>query len=141
MTFFSRARFFFMAPTLVACMAQAQGPEWIDAKHSEPGRTIYIKAGSVQRSKRGVTVWLKHQFEKPLAVKEFNASVTMMMEKAEYSADRKWSLRILMYDGSGKQVVDHSNPPGNAGMELIPETVETALAQQVRGLLPKGKKS
>ena len=141
MTSFARARRLLLTTLAAITMAYAQAPEWIDAKHSEPGRTTYIKAGSVQRSKRGVTVWLKHQFEKPLAVKEFNASVTMMMEKAEYSADRKWSLRILMYDGSGKQVVDHSNPPGNAGMELIPETVETALAQQVRGLLPKGKKS
>jgi len=141
MPFFPRARFFLLAPALIACMAHAQAPEWIAAKQNEPGRTTYIKAGSVQRSKRGVTVWLKYQFEEPLVVKEFNATVPMMMEKAEYSADRKWSLRILMYDASGKQVVDHSNPPGNAGAELIPETTEAAQAQQVWALAPKGKKS
>lgn len=139
MTFFTRARFFFIAPALVACMAQAQAPEWKEAfKDNE--KTTYIQVDSVQKSKRGLQVWLKHQFSTPLEIKEFNAKVTIMKEKAEYSRDRKWSLRILMYDASGKQVVDHSNPPSNEGNELIPDTAEAVIAKEVWAVAPKGKK-
>lgn len=139
MTRFPRARFFFLAPALVASMAQAQAPEWKEA-FKDTEKTVYIQVDSVQKSKRGVQVWLKHQFAAPLEIKEFNAKVTIMKEKAEYSRDRKWSVRILMYDASGKQVVDHSNPPQDAGVELIPETAEVVIAKQVWDLAPKGKK-
>ena len=129
----------FLVPALTACMAQAQAPEWKEAfKDSE--KTVYIKVDSVQKSKRGVQAWIKHEFANPIEIKEFKAQVTIMKEKAEYSRDRKWSLRILMYDAAGKQVVDHSNPPGNTGAELIPETGEAVIAKQVWALVPKGNR-
>lgn len=140
MTFLSRVRSTFLVPALIACTAQAQTPEWKEAfKDSE--KTTFIQVDSVQKSKRGVQVWLKHQFATPIEIKEFNTKVTIMKEKAEYSRNRKWSMRILMYDASGKQVVDHSNPPSDAGMELVPETAEVVIANQVWALAPKAKKS
>lgn len=138
MQFFPRALSLFMASAVVACMAQAQSPDWKEA-FKDTEKTTYIQVDSVQKSKRGLQVWLKHQFATPLEIKEFNAKVTIMKEKAEYSHNRKWSLRILMYDASGKQVVDHSNPPQDAGMELIPETAEVVIAKEVWALAPKGK--
>ena len=136
MTLFRRTLFLFMTTAVVACMAQT--PQWKEAfKDNE--KTTFIQVDSVHKTKRGVQVWLKHEFTAPLEIKEFNTTVTTMKEKAEYSHGRKWSLRILMYDASGRQVVDHSNPP-NAGMELIPETGETVIANQVWALVPKGKK-
>ncbi len=138
MTFFPRARFFFLAPALVACITQAQAPEWKEAFKSTE-KTVYIKVNSIQRSKRGVMVWAKHQFSTPVEIQAFKVRVTTIMEKVEYSHDRKWALRTLMYDASGKQVVDHSNPPTDAGTELIPETAEVLIAKQVWDLAPKGK--
>ena len=90
MTLFPRARLFFLAPALGACIAQAQAPEWKEAfKDNE--KTAYIQVGSVQMTKRGIQVWIKHEFSTPLEIKEFNTKVTVMKEKAEYSHSRKWS--------------------------------------------------
>lgn len=139
MAFLFRVRLLLLAST-ITCIAQAQAPEWKEA-FKDDEKTTFIQVDSVQKSKRGLQVWLKHQFTTPIEIKEFNAKVTIMKEKAEYSRNRKWSMRILMYDASGRQVVDHSNPPGNSGMELIPETAEVVIANQVWALAPKAKKN
>ncbi|MFZ1376188.1 MAG: hypothetical protein WAS25_06290 [Geothrix sp.] len=141
MTRFPRARFFFLAPALVACMAQAQAPEWKEICKT-PRTTVEVRVGSVIPTKRGVTAWLRiRPVNPPMTVPGFSDQVFVIVEKAEFSKTRKWSHRFLLYDKDDRQLVDHSDPASSPGGEIIPDTVDDVCCQKVWALAPKGKKS
>ena len=134
MHFVARARHF-LIPFLIVGLCRAGAPQWREA-YKEKDKVVSIQVGSVHRTGRGVVAWLKCQFVAPIEVQGSNAKVTLLVEKAEFSHDRKWSLRILMYDADGQQVVDHTNPADNPGSELVPETGEATIADKVWNMLP-----
>jgi len=128
------ARLAAAAIVFAASSLAAQENDWKEA-YKDKDRTVLIRVSSVQPTKVGVTAWMKLIFTTPLEVKEFNTQAHQMMEKAEYSKTHKWTRRVLMYDKDGRQLVDHANPPNNAGAELIPDTGEETIAKQVWALL------
>ena len=137
MQLFARARNVLM-PFLVVSLCQAGAPQWREVL-KEKDKVVSIQVGSVHRTRRGVVAWLKCRFVTPIEVQPSNAKVTLLVEKAEFSHDHKWTLRILMYDADGQQVVDHTNPADIPGIELVPETGEALIADTAWGMLPNAK--